>query len=139
MATIAPEKATIDSRASSAVRKTCLLSRCARGALAIERAACMTGTAWGLLANAPLWILTMWWIVRHGVYFGLSTLIVVYGDRTSFAVLAVFFLVVHLYKVIRFSQAQASDDSKRASCGIERADAAGVSKPSRGDKELCDA
>lgn len=87
-------------------------SVCLSRALAWERAVCKTGTAWGLLANAPLWALIIWWMVRHGLYAGVTVLVIMYGGRPGMVAFSVVFLFAHMYKVVRYMQAeQAKQDA----------------------------
>lgn len=72
--------------------------------LAFEKKACATGTAWGLLAGAPLWQLILFWCVRHAVYATLAIFFVAAVPQSVVAV-SVFFLFVHGYKGARFLQA----------------------------------
>ena len=53
---------------------------CASHVLRWERAICKTGTAWGLLAGAPLWALILWWLIRHAFYLGLTAILVILPD-----------------------------------------------------------
>jgi len=86
-------------------------SVCLPRVLAWERAVCKTGTAWGLLANAPLWALFIWWVVRHSVYAGITLLVIMYGERQGMVAFSVVFLVAHTYKIVRYTQAQAKQEA----------------------------
>ena len=81
-------------------------SVCLSRMLAWERVVCKTGTAWGLLANAPLWALFIWWVVRHSVYAGITLLVITYGEREGMVAFSVLFLFAHTYKVVRYMQAE---------------------------------
>ena len=86
-------------------------SVCLPRVLAWERAVCKTGTAWGLLASAPLWALFIWWVVRHSVYAGITLLVIMYGERQGMVAFSVVFLVAHTYKIVRYTQAQAKQEA----------------------------
>ena len=79
---------------------------CVASAARVERAVCSTGTAWGLLERAPLWVLALWFLIRHAVYVGVVMTVLI-GDLVSDLGDVVLFLsifAVHLYKLARFSQ-----------------------------------
>ena len=88
------------------------LTACGARLLSWEKAACRTGTAWGLLAKAPLWVLTIWWAVRHAIYIAITMPILFFGGRATLTILGVLIIVVHMYKIVRLAQQTQDETSK---------------------------
>jgi hypothetical protein len=72
---------------------------CGERSIAIERKLCGMGDGWGSFSKPHH--LLIWWFVRHLVYVGAAALLVIYVPSSLNALVA-FFMVVHLYKIIRY-------------------------------------
>lgn len=73
---------------------------CWQRTVRIETAVCATGTAWGLLAGKPLWVLLAYWVFRHAFYIAGSVALIVYVPNSAIGV-GTFFVLVHGYKIVR--------------------------------------
>ncbi|KAJ1636579.1 hypothetical protein T492DRAFT_957874 [Pavlovales sp. CCMP2436] len=80
-----------------------------------EKWVCATGTAYGLLKGQPAWVLMLYWLARHAVYFAVSvTLFITVPGTTTAVAIGVFFVVVHAYKMGSYIAADARETRELA-------------------------
>ena len=111
---------------------------CVRSALDLETRLCRTGTAWGLLdgqvatslpalvlslclpvaasadqlaALQPGWVLLAYWLVRHSMYMGAFTGLLMAGVNVFIPMVVVFF-VAHGWKLVHFLRLKKEEDRK---------------------------
>ena len=77
--------------------------------IACENILCGMGNGWGKINKAEH--LFLWWGLRHLVYGGLSVLLV-YFIPESLLPLVYFFVVVHVYKLMRYTVVIINDGKK---------------------------
>mmetsp|Transcript_20235 Transcript_20235/g.61113 ORF Transcript_20235/g.61113 Transcript_20235/m.61113 type:complete len:154 (-) Transcript_20235:53-514(-) len=96
------------------------LESCGVKAARIEARVCATSTGWGLLAGRPSWMLVLFWLFRHAIYFAIAAALIVLVQGSAVVIaLSVFFLYVHTHKAILFFRLQ----SEKAAEASEKAGA----------------
>ena len=82
-------------------------SSCCSTCLRWERIVCSTGNAWGYLDGEDTKMLAAWWFLRHLLYFGIVTVLLLWVPNSAYFVVP-FFIFVHGYKALRILWASSS-------------------------------